>query len=77
MDEVVGIGTIDSGLDLLRHAARDRVEPLRPVQRDGRDAILACVGEMFIVHRGLPKPSLPGIVDQLEARGNDGRSPAG
>src|SRR3546814_14587272 len=51
MDVLVGLGHLDRGANLARHAMRDRVEMFGTVERDRRDPVVGRVRQRFKAHR--------------------------
>src|SRR3546814_2082162 len=51
MDVRVGLGHLDRGANLARHAMRDRVEMFGTVERDRRDPVVGRVRQRFKAHR--------------------------
>src|SRR3546814_16765539 len=51
MDFLVGLGHLDRGANLARHAMRDRVEMFGTVERDRRDPVVGRVRQRFKAHR--------------------------
>lgn len=48
MDEIVAIGFLDGRPNLVGHLAGNGIQPIRPIESDGGDAIVATVAERLI-----------------------------
>src|SRR5262249_2083790 len=50
LDAAVGVSLIEGVMQLGFEIARERVHPLRPVERDGRDLLLDAVDQVLVAH---------------------------